>query len=39
LSRLEHTYRRIINPHIYKVSISINLRKLKNKLIKDNKSN
>ncbi len=39
LGKLEHTYRRIINPHIYKVSISKNLRKLRNKLIKDNKSN
>ncbi|AJA90426.1 nicotinate phosphoribosyltransferase [Borreliella chilensis] len=39
LSKLEHTYKRIINPHIYKVSISKNLRKLRNKLIKNNKSN
>lgn len=39
LSKLEHTYKRIINPHIYKVSISKNLRKLKNKLTKDIKNN
>ncbi|UER67787.1 nicotinate phosphoribosyltransferase [Borrelia sp. BU AG58] len=37
LKKIDHTYKRIINPHIYKVSITENLRSLRNKLIKESK--
>ncbi|WKC58178.1 nicotinate phosphoribosyltransferase [Borrelia sp. P9F1] len=37
LKKIDHTYRRIINPHVYKVSITENLRNLRNRLIKESK--
>jgi nicotinate phosphoribosyltransferase len=36
LSRFDATYKRLLNPHIYKVSITENLRKLKLELIEKN---
>ncbi|QMU99390.1 nicotinate phosphoribosyltransferase [Borrelia sp. A-FGy1] len=38
LNQIDHTYKRIINPHIYKVSITENLKNLRNKLIKESKT-
>ena len=35
LSSLDKTYRRLLNPHTYKVSLSDNLKSLKTKLIKE----
>ncbi|AHH03629.1 Nicotinate phosphoribosyltransferase [Borrelia nietonii YOR] len=37
LKKIDHTYKRLINPHIYKVSITEKLKNLKNKLTKENK--
>ncbi|WP_445436089.1 nicotinate phosphoribosyltransferase [Candidatus Borreliella tachyglossi] len=37
LKSLDHTYKRIINPHIYKVSITENLKNLRNKLTQESK--
>ncbi|AHH12658.1 Nicotinate phosphoribosyltransferase [Borrelia hermsii YBT] len=37
LKEIDHTYKRLINPHIYKVSITEKLKNLKNKLTKENK--
>ncbi len=36
LSRLDDTYKRLINPHVYKVSLSGRLKALKQKLIEEN---
>jgi len=35
LDRLDDTYKRLINPHVYKVSLSAGLRDLKARLIRD----
>ncbi|AHE62946.1 nicotinate phosphoribosyltransferase [Borrelia parkeri] len=37
LKKIDHTHKRLINPHIYKVSITEKLKNLRNKLIKENK--
>ncbi|UGQ17679.1 nicotinate phosphoribosyltransferase [Borrelia sp. RT1S] len=37
LKKIDHTYKRVINPHIYKVSITENLRNLRNKLVQESK--
>ncbi|ANF34090.1 nicotinate phosphoribosyltransferase [Borrelia turicatae] len=37
LKNIDHTHKRLINPHIYKVSITEKLKNLRNKLIKENK--
>ncbi|AGT27577.1 nicotinate phosphoribosyltransferase [Borrelia miyamotoi] len=37
LKKIDHTYKRIINPHIYKVSITEKLKNLRNMLTKKNK--
>lgn len=34
IKSLDQTYKRLLNPHVYKVSLSNNLKKLKSKLIK-----
>ena len=39
IDSLDKTYRRLLNPHTYKVSLSDNLKKLKTKLIKELSSN
>ena len=39
INSLDRTYRRLLNPHTYKVSLSDNLKKLKSKLIHDIKKN
>ncbi len=35
LDRLDDTYKRLINPHVYKVSLSTGLRDLKTRLIQE----
>lgn len=39
INSLDTTYRRLLNPHTYKVSLSDNLKQLKTKLINDIKNN
>jgi nicotinate phosphoribosyltransferase len=36
LDRLDDTYKRLINPHVYRVSLSTRLRDLKARLIREN---
>lgn len=36
LASLDESYKRLLNPHIYKVSLSQNLRNLKAKFIEEN---